>query len=110
MSIWRGRPASENISGAPAAGLTVFPGKATLPPRQEGRCREQRCSEAFPMFRGQPPRINHLTTLGAERTAIGPAMFDALSIMMPSARSARPVPERPLDGLGIASFFICHGQ
>jgi hypothetical protein len=37
-------------------------------------------------------------------------MFDALSIMMPSARSARPVPERPLDGLGIASFFICHGQ
>ena len=62
------------------------------------------------MFRGQPPRIDHLMVLGAERTTIGPAMFDALSIMMPSARSPRPVPERPLDRLRIASLTICHGQ
>jgi hypothetical protein len=28
------------------------------------------------MFRG-PPRLDHLIALGAERPAIGPAMFDA---------------------------------
>jgi hypothetical protein len=38
------------------------------------------------MFRRQPPRIDHLIVLGVERTTIGPAMFDALSIMMRSAR------------------------
>jgi hypothetical protein len=30
----------------------------------------QRRSEAFPMFRGQPPRIDHLTAFGAERPTI----------------------------------------
>ena len=54
-----------------------------FPLARKGHCREQRCFEAFPMLRGQPPRIDHLTALGAERTTIGPAMFDALSIMMP---------------------------
>jgi hypothetical protein len=37
-------------------------------------------------------------------------MLDALSIMMPSARSARQVPERSLYGLGIASSAIGHVQ
>ena len=54
-----------------------------FPLARKGHCREQRCFEAFPMLRGQPPRIDHLTALGAERTTIGPTMFDALSIMMP---------------------------
>ena len=81
-----------------------------LPLASKGHCREERCFEAFPMLRRQPPRINHLIALGMERPTIGPAMFDALSTMMPPARSARPVPERPLDGLGVASFSIRHGQ
>jgi hypothetical protein len=87
-----------------------FQGKLCFPVARKGRCREQRCFEAFPMFRGQPPRIDHLMVLGVERTTIGPAMLDALSIMMPSARSTRPVPQGPLDRLGVASFSICHGQ
>jgi hypothetical protein len=29
---------------------------------------------------------------------------------MPSARSARPVPQRSLDGLGVAKLTICYGQ
>ena len=62
------------------------------------------------MFRRQPPRIDYFIVLGAERTTVRPAVFHTLSIMMPAARSARPVPERPLNGLGVASFSIRHGQ
>ena len=62
------------------------------------------------MFRGQPPRIDHLIALGAERTTIGPRVLKLYRVMMPSARSARPVPERPLDGLGVARLTVRHGQ
>ena len=62
------------------------------------------------MFRRQPPRIDHLIALGVERTTVGPRVLKLYRVMMPSARSARPVPERPLDGLGVAWLAICYGK
>ena len=44
------------------------------------------------------------------RLTLGTGMLDPLRVVMPAARSARSIPERPLDGLGITRLPIGYGD